>query len=428
MIKIGLLGLGTVGSGVYKIINENNISIEKKIGTKIKIEKILVKDINKYRDLKLDNQLLTTDPKEIIRNSEINLIVELIGGENPAYKYVIEAIENNKSVITANKLLIAKYGDEILSKARENDVQISFEGSVAGGIPIIRPLKESLAAGNINNIYGILNGTTNYILSKMTNDNKEFEEALKEAQELGYAEEDPHSDISGQDAAYKIAILSSINFESYVNIDSVYTEGINNITLKDIKAANELGYVIKLLAISKRNKKGIDIRVHPAFISKNHPLALVNGVYNAVYLHGEIVGDIMSYGKGAGQMPTASAVVADIIQTGKDISYKRKTVHENSSSLNHNIINIEEIKNLFYLRILVNDKPGVMAEVTKILGNNQVSLASVLQKHRLSPVVPLDLITHPVKEKDLNRSLKQLKELDNVKSIESIIRVVEDLN
>lgn len=428
MIKIGLLGLGTVGSGVYKIINENNISIEKKIGTKIKIEKILVKDINKYRKLKLDNQLLTTNPDDIIKNPEINLIVELIGGETPAYKYVIEALENKKSVITANKLLIAKYGDEILLKAKENNVQISFEGSVAGGIPIIRPLKESLAAGNINNIYGILNGTTNYILSKMTKDNKEFEEALKEAQELGYAEEDPHSDISGQDAAYKIAILSSINFESYVNIDSIYIEGINNITLKDIKAADELGYIIKLLAISKRNKKGIDIRVHPAFISKNHPLALVNGVYNAVYLHGEIVGDIMSYGKGAGQMPTASAVVADIIQTGKDISYKRKTVHEKSSSQNHNIIDIEEIKNLFYLRILVNDKPGVMSEVTKILGNNQVSLASVLQKHRLSPVVPLDLITHPVKEKYLNKSLKQLKELENVKSIESIIRVVEDLN
>lgn len=427
MIKIGLLGLGTVGSGVYKIIKENNISIEKKIGTKIKIEKILVKDINKYRKLKLDNQLLTNDPDDIIKNPEINLIVELIGGETPAYKYVLEAIENKKSVITANKLLIAKYGDEILSKAKENNVQISFEGSVAGGIPIIRPLKESLAAGNINNIYGILNGTTNYILSKMTKDNKEFKEALKEAKKLGYAEEDPHSDISGQDAAYKIAILSSINFESYVNIDSVYTEGINNITLKDIKAADELGYVIKLLAISKRNKKGIDIRVHPAFISKNHPLALVNGVYNAVYLHGEIVGDIMSYGKGAGQMPTASAVVADIIQTGKDISYKRKTVHENSSSLNHNAINIEEIKNLFYLRILVNDKPGVMSEVTEILGNNQVSLASVLQKHRLSPVVPLDLITHPVKEKYLNKSLKQLKELENVKSIESIIRVVEEL-
>lgn len=427
MIKIGLLGLGTVGSGVYKIIKENNISIEKKIGTKIEIEKILVSDINKSRKLKLDNQLLTNDPKDIIKNPEINLIVELIGGEDPAYKYVIEALENKKSVITANKLLIAKYGDEILSKARENDVQISFEGSVAGGIPIIRPLKESLAAGNINNMYGILNGTTNYILTKMTKANMEFEEALKEAQKLGYAEEDPHSDISGQDAAYKIAILSSINFETYINIDSVYTEGINNITLKDIQVADELGYVIKLLAISKKNNDGIDIRVHPAFISKSHPLALVNEVYNAVYLHGDIVGDIMSYGKGAGQMPTASAVVADIIQTGKDISYKRKNVHEDSGSLNHNIIDVEDIKNLFYLRILVNDKPGVMSEVTEILGNNQVSLASVLQKHRLNPVVPLDLITHPVKEKNINKSIKQLKELKNVKSIESLIRVVDDL-
>ncbi len=426
MIKIGLLGLGTVGSGVYKIINDNRESIEQKVGTELKIEKILVSDTNKKRSVEINKELLTDQAENILENPEIDLVVELIGGEEPAYSYVKKAIDNNKSVITANKLIIAKHGSEILKAANQNNVQISFEGSVAGGIPIIRPLKESLVASNINNIYGILNGTTNYILTKMTEEKKEFKEVLKEAQELGYAESDPTSDISGLDAAYKIAILSSITFETYVNINSVYSEGIEDITLTDIKVADELGYVIKLLAIAKKQNEGIDIRVHPAFISKKHPLALVNGVYNAIYLNGEIVGDIMSYGKGAGQMPTGSAVVADIIQTAKDIHYNRPNIYSNESTLKHMVIDIDEIKNLFYLRVLVNDKPGVMSEVTEILGNNQVSLASVLQKHRLSPVVPLDLVTHPVREENLNNSLKELKTLNNVKSIESVIRVIED--
>ncbi len=426
MIKIGLLGLGTVGSGVYRIIRDNKESIEQKVGTELEIEKILVNDLNKKRDVEFDNELLTDQADDILEDPNINLVVELIGGEKPAYQYVMEAINNKKSVITANKLIIAKYGSEILKAASQNNVQVSFEGSVAGGIPIIRPLKESLVASNIKNIYGILNGTTNYILTKMTEEEKEFKEVLQEAQDLGFAESDPHSDISGLDAAYKIAILSSITFETYVDINSVYSEGIEEITLTDIQLADELGYVIKLLAIGKKEENGIDIRVHPAFISKSHPLALVNGVYNAIYLHGDIVGDIMSYGKGAGQMPTGSAVVADIIQTAKDIHYNRPNIYADKSSLEHEIIDIEKVKNLFYLRILVNDKPGVMSEVTGILGKNQVSLASVLQKHRLTPVVPLVLITHPVLEENLNNALKELKTLKNVKSIENVIRVVED--
>jgi len=256
MIKIGLLGLGTVGSGVYKIINDNRESIEQKVGTELKIEKILVSDTNKKRSVEINKELLTDQAENILENPEIDLVVELIGGEEPAYSYVKKAIDNNKSVITANKLIIAKHGSEILKAANQNNVQISFEGSVAGGIPIIRPLKESLVASNINNIYGILNGTTNYILTKMTEEKKEFKEVLKEAQELGYAESDPTSDISGLDAAYKIAILSSITFETYVNINSVYSEGIDDITLTDIKVADELGYIIKLLTIAKNQNEG----------------------------------------------------------------------------------------------------------------------------------------------------------------------------
>ncbi len=426
MIKVGLLGLGTVGTGVVKILNNNNKNIEQKVGTRLSIEKILVKDKNKKRNIKLNKSLITDKAEDIIDNPEIDLIVELIGGENPAYDYIIKAIKNNKSVVTANKLVIAKHGEEILSLAREKEVQVSYEGSVAGGIPIIRPLKESLVASRIKEIYGILNGTTNYILTKMTEEGKEFNEVLTEAQKLGYAEKNPASDINGKDAAYKIAILASIAFETTVDFNSFYIEGIEEISPPDIELAEELGYVIKLLAIARKTNDGLDIRVHPTFISKDHPLALVNDVFNAVYLHGDVVGDVMSYGKGAGQMPTGSAVVADIIQTAKDIYYQRTNIHTSNSSLNYKLKDITEVKNPFYLRIQVNDKPGVMARITKILGDNQVSLASVLQKHRLTPVVPLVLITHPVKEKYINNSLTQLQNLKDVININSVIRVEDE--
>lgn len=426
MIKIGLLGLGTVGTGVVKILNNNSESIQQKVGTELSIEKILVNDKNKKRNINLDEELITDNAEDIINNPQIDLIVELIGGENPAHEYIINSIKNKKCVVTANKLIIAKYGEEILKLAREKGVQVSYEGSVAGGIPIIRPLKESLAASRIKEIYGILNGTTNYILTQMTKEGKEFDSVLSKAQELGYAESDPASDISGKDAAYKIAILASIAFETTVDFNSFYIEGIEGITPEDIELADELGYVIKLLAIARKTGEGLDIRVHPTFISKDHPLALVNDVFNAIYLQGDVVGDVMSYGKGAGQMPTGSSVVADIIQTAKDINYQRIKTHNPDITLDYKLKNINEVKNPFYLRIQVNDKPGVMARITKILGNNQVSLASVLQKHRLTPVVPLVLITHPVKEKFINNSLKELKELDDVININSVIRVEEE--
>ncbi len=322
--------------------------------------------------------------------------------------------------------MIAKHGSEILKLASENGVQINYEGSVAGGIPIIRPLKESLAANRIKEINGILNGTTNYILTKMTEEHQDFTEVLKSAQEKGYAESDPSSDIDGLDAAYKICILSSLAFDTLIDVNSIFVEGIRNITAKDIEIADELGYVIKLLAIGKQYDDGLDIRVHPAFVNKNHPLALVNNVYNAVYIRGDAVGDVMSHGKGAGQMPTGSAVVADIIQAARDIHYKQGNNYNVSSMHNYKIKSIEEIKNKFYLKIRVKDRPGVMARVAKILGDNQVSLASVLQKHRLTEVVPLVLITHPVKEKYLNKSLRELKDLEDVIEIASKIRVEGD--
>jgi len=426
LINIGLLGLGTVGSGVYKIMKKNHENIKAKVGTKVEIKKILVRDKKKKRNLDINNKLITEDPAEIINNQEIDLIVELIGGENPAHKYIIEALKNKKSVVTANKLVIAKYGNEILNLAEKNGVQISYEGSVAGGIPIVRPLKESLAANRIKEITGILNGTTNYILTKMTEEKKEFADVLETAQNKGYAESDPSSDIDGLDAAYKICILSSLAFETLIDVKSIYVEGIRNISREDIEIADELGYVIKLIAIGKQGKDGLDIRVHPSFVPKNHPLALVNNVYNAVYIHGDAVGDVMSHGKGAGQMPTGSAVVADIIQAARNINYKNGNNYFVSARQDYKIKNIVEVKNKFYLRIKVNDKPGVMANLAKVLGDNKVSLASVLQKNRLKPVVPLVLVTHPVKEKYLNKSLEELKSLEDVIEISSKIRVEGD--
>lgn len=425
MLKIGILGLGTVGSGVVTIINKHNQAIKRKVGTELKIEKILVNEKKKKREVEIDPDIITDRAEEILDNPEIDLIVELIGGEEPAHQYILKAIENGKSVVTANKLVIAKYGSEILKLAREKEVQVSYEGSVAGGIPVIRPLKESFAANRIEEIYGILNGTTNYILSKMTREERDFAEVLQEAKDLGYAERDPSSDISGSDAAYKIAILSSIGFETTIDVNQIFVEGIDTIELEDIRIADELGYVIKLLAIAKRCEDGLDIRVHPAFISKEHPLALVNDAYNAIYLHGDAVGDVMSYGKGAGQMPTASAVVADIIQVGRGIYHNKPEITIIDFTNDHKVKQINQVENLFYLRLQVNDKPGVLAKITKVFGDNQVSLASVIQKHKLTPVVPIVLVTHRVKEEYMIRSLEQLKQLNDVIAINNLIRVVE---
>jgi len=427
LLKLGILGLGTVGSGVVKILEKNAENIKNKVGTEVKIIKILVNNLDKERDIEIDKNLLTDNAEDIINNPEIDIVVELIGGEQPAYDYIMRSIENGKSIVTANKLVIAKYGKRIFRKADENDAQVCYEGSVAGGLPIIRPLQNSLAANRIEKIYGILNGTTNYILTDMSKNKKDFDESLKNAQDLGFAEADPSSDIDGHDAAYKITILSSLAFERFVDVRDVYVEGIREIKSTDLELAHEMGYVIKLLAIAKNGNDGVDIRVHPAFIPEDHPIAMINGTYNCVYLHGDAVGQVMSTARGAGQMPTGSAVTADIIQVAKDINYNQREVQRMDSFLESNVTKIDEIENSFYLRLEVEDKPGVMAHIAKIFGDNNVSLASVLQKQKDNPVVPLVFITHHVKEKDLEKSLNEIKELDDVIEIKSVIRVENDI-
>ncbi|MCG8514127.1 MAG: homoserine dehydrogenase [Halanaerobiales bacterium] len=423
MIRIGMMGLGTVGSGVFSILAKHGENIARKVGCDLVIDKVLVQEKDKNRGVMVDSALLTDRPADLLDDPAIQLVVELIGGENPAYQFIVDALKRGKSVVTANKLVVAKYGQELFRLARDNRVNISYEGSVAGGIPVIRPLKESFAANRVEKILGILNGTTNYILSKMSKDGQEFETALQEAQAYGYAERDPSSDLSGLDAAYKIAILASIAFETFVDVNSIYVEGIEGIELEDIDIAAELGYVIKLLAIAKNEQDGLDIRVHPAFVAKDHPLALVNDQYNAIYLHGDAVNDVMSYGRGAGQMPTASAVVADMIQVGKDICQQRVDTLNFHFPVEQTLKNINMVENSYYLRLQVNDQPGVLAQITKVLGDNKVSLASVIQKHKLTPVVPIILVTHRVKEEAVNKSIKMLKQLPDVIAINNLIRV-----
>ncbi|MDK2906668.1 MAG: homoserine dehydrogenase [Petrotoga sp.] len=432
MIKVGLLGCGTVGGGVYNILTTKKKDIERKLGEEIQIKRILVNEKNKKRKYDVDASLLTEDYKEIIEDPEIQLVVELIGGETPTLGYIKEAINHHKNIVTANKLILAKYGREIFQLAKNNNVKVYYEGSVGGGIPIIKTLKESMIANKIGRIYGILNGTTNYILTQMTEKSIDFEDALKKAQSLGYAESDPYFDVSGLDCAYKISILSSLAFESFIDVNSIYVEGIDKIEREDIEIAEELGYTIKLLAIGKRYEdKMLDIRVHPTFIPKSNPLSKINGVYNVVQIHGDVVGDIMIYGQGAGEMPTASAVVADIMEAAKSIKYHIENHIENEYSIGRlnglKLIGTDEIENSFYIRLRVNDIPGVFAKIAKAFGDNEVSIASVIQKHRLNPVVPIFLLTHPIEEKKMKKAIDSLKELDDVIEIKNIIRV-EDFN
>lgn len=424
MIGVGLLGCGTVGSGVVKLLEKNKETIAKRSGDNIIIKRILELDLNKCLDLGLDEELISQDFEEILQDDEIDIVVELMGGIEPAFTYIIEAMKKGKHVVSANKDLIAVKGRELFDAAKENNVDFYFEASVAGGIPIIYSLKQSLAGNQIQEVIGILNGTTNYILSKMCREGREYEEVLAEAQDMGYAEADPSADVYGLDAARKIAILSSIAFNSRVTLDDVYVEGITSITPADIKYAAELGFVIKLLAIAKESEEGeIQTRVHPAFLPKNHPLAAVNDVFNAVFVQGDAVGEIMHYGRGAGQMPTASAVVGDIIEIVRNIIHNISTRIGCTCYEEKAILDIAELNAQFYIRMTVTDRPGVLAGIAGVFGNNNVSIASVLQKTNEQDMAELIMITHKVREQDLRDSLTVLKGMSIVGEINSVIRL-----
>jgi len=425
-IYVGLLGAGTVGSGVINILTDNAYNIENKVGAPVRIKKILVRNPAKVRNADLDIGLIVTNIDDVLNDDDISIVVEVMGGEQPAKDYMMRALEAGKHVVTANKDVVARYGRDLFVLAEKNHVDFLFEGSVGGGIPIIRPLKQCLAANRISEVMGIVNGTTNYMLTKMTRDRVDFAEVLAEAQAKGYAEADPTADVGGWDAARKIAILASIAFGTRISVDDVYVEGITNISLKDIEYASELGYVIKLLAIAKDDGNGINVRVHPAFIASTHPLAAVNDVFNAVFIKGDAVGETMFYGRGAGQMPTASAVTADIIDVARDI-------HHNVSSRilctcyhEKPLQSVDQTESPFFIRLLVEDKPGVLAAIAGAFGAQQVSLNSVIQKRKVDSCAELVLITYKVSTANLRLAITSLSGMSVVREVQSVIRVEEE--
>ena len=421
-IKIGLLGYGTVGTGVVKILENNLDYIKTKVGAPIIIKKILVRTPAKIRSALTDAKIVT-DINDILNDDDIQIVVELMGGETPAKDYMLAALKKGKHVVTANKDVMSKYGKELFDQAELSHVDLLFEASVGGGIPIIRPLKQCLATNNISEVMGIINGTTNYMLTKMTNEGMDFDKVLAEAQAKGYAEADPTADVEGLDAARKIAILASIAFGARVTVDDAYAEGIRNIGVEDIDYAKELGYVIKLVGIAKQDELGINVRVHPLLLPKDHPLASVNDVFNAIFVKGDAVGETMFYGRGAGEMPTASAVTADILDVARDI------VHGSSSRIlctcfeDKPTYSIEQSVSAYYIRLLVEDKPGVLAAIAGILGEQNVSICSVIQKLKVDHHTELVLITYPVKDEGVKAALHSIKKLPIVDRICNVIRV-----
>ncbi|MCR4945206.1 MAG: homoserine dehydrogenase [Clostridium sp.] len=425
-VKIALLGLGNVGRGVWKILKENEEEIMKRSGCKVEIAKILVRNKNKDRGINVPDEIVTTDFNDILKDNSIKIVVEVMGGIEPAREYILESMKKKKHVVTANKMLLATDGDALYKNADKEGVMLNYEASVAGGIPIIQTINESLTANKIQELYGIVNGTTNFILSKMELEGSKFQDVLKEAQEKGYAEADPTSDIEGFDAQYKLAILASLAFGTKIDSDKVYREGITKITDEDMKYAKSFGRVIKLLAIAKDVDGRLELRVHPTMIPETHPLANVFDSFNAVFVKGNAVGDLMFYGRGAGDLPTGSAVVADIVSIVRsDVDSDNASVVEKNNLWKKEVMSVEEIKSKYYIRAKVEDEPGVLSDISSVFGNTNVSLRSVIQKEviKSESKVTLVLVTHKCTEKQLKQSIDELQKLSSVHCIDNVIRI-----
>ena len=420
-IKVALLGVGTVGTGVYKLIQRRADVMVRTIGAEMEVSKILVHNLNKQRE-GIDASLLTDNWQEIVNDPEIQIIVEVMGGIEPARTMILEALHAGKHVVTANKDLLAAYGKELLDAAEEKHCDLLFEAAVAGGIPIIRPLKQCLAGNEIDEVIGIVNGTTNYILTKMFEENMSFEEALAKATELGYAEADPTADVEGLDAGRKVAIMASIAFHSRVIFDDVYTEGITKITADDIAYAKEFDSVIKLLGVAHNTEGGIEVGVYPMLLNKEHPLASVRDSFNAVFVHGDAVDDAMFYGRGAGELPTASAVMGDIIDVARNIEYGCNGRISCTCYRETPIKKFDEVENKFFLRMQVKNQPGVLASIATVFGSHGVSIARVVQKHIKGDLAELVIVTDKVREDYLKNALEQLRDIENIFEISSVIR------
>ena len=422
VIKAALLGAGTVGGGVCQILEWQKDEMPRKLGASVELKKILVRDKARKRE-GIDSSLLTDDWNEILEDPEIQIVIEVMGGIEPARTYILEALRAGKNVVTANKDLLAEYGRELLDTAEEQKRDLMFEAAVAGGIPIIRPLKQCLAANHISEVMGIVNGTTNYILTRMTADHMEFSDALALATELGYAEADPTADIEGYDAARKMAILASIAFNSRVTFPDVYTEGITKITAADIRYAAELDMVIKLLGVARNTEEGIEVGVYPMLISSSHPLATVNDAFNAVFVHGDAVDDAMFLGRGAGKLPTGSAVMGDVFEIARNIQAGCTGKISCTCYKNLPVKPAEKTRNRYFLRLSVDDRPGVLAGIASVFGNNNVSISQVIQKNVSDGTAEIVVITDQVVERHFRDALLELKEMSMVKEIASVLRV-----
>jgi len=425
-ISVGIIGFGTVGTGTVKILLENKEILKERLGFEIDLRRIADLDIEKDRGIKLPKGIMTTIVDDILRDPEIDIVVELIGGIRPARDFILKAINNHKHVVTANKALLATEGNEIFAAAHKRGVEIGFEASVAGGIPIIKVIREGLVANRIKAVYGIINGTSNYILTKMTEENVDFSAALKEAQALGYAEDDPTLDIEGIDSAHKLSILACLSYGIPVSYEDIYKEGISRITPQDIGFASELGYKVKLLAIAKESDSKIELRVHPTMLPKEYLISKVDGPFNAIYVEGDATGSTLYYGRGAGSMPTGSAVVSDIVDIARNI---RKNATGRVPVLTKTLRNLrikkmDDVTSKYYFRFSALDKPGVLSKISGILGSYNISIASVIQKgRRVGEAVPLVVLTHEAKEKDVRQAIREIDQLPVVMDKTVFIRV-----
>ncbi|PWV91972.1 homoserine dehydrogenase [Paenibacillus cellulosilyticus] len=423
-VKVGLLGLGTVGTGVVRLVEGHQEDLKSQVGSSIVIEKILVQNKAKQRALHIDADKLTEDPWDIIRDPEIDVVVEVMGGIADTKQYILEALSRGKHVVTANKDLMALHGPEIIAAARANQCDVLYEASVAGGIPIIRTLIEGFSSDRITKIMGIVNGTTNFILTKMSNEGASYGDVLKEAQQLGYAESDPTSDVEGLDAARKMTILSTLGFRANVALEDVSVKGISSVSQDDIAYAKRLGYELKLLGIAERQDDYISVSVEPTMVKLSHPIASVNGVFNAVYVYGEAVGETMFYGAGAGELPTATSVVADLVAVVKNLKLGVNGKQGVTAYKEKKLKTDEQISAKYFLLLHVADRAGVLARITQVFAEHEVSLQSVLQQpNPHNPEAEIIVITHDANKAAMNKVLRAFESLDVIRQVKSVYRV-----
>jgi len=427
-IKIALLGLGTVGSGVVKVLESHGAEMQERVGCRLVLQRIADADLTRPRDgLDMGRLPMVGDARQALADPDVQIVIELLGGLEPARTLILQALAAGKHVVTANKALLAHHGAEIFAAARRHHVMVGFEAAVAGGIPLLRAVREGLSANRILSAFGIVNGTCNYILSKMTDEGRDFAEVLKEAQARGYAEADPALDIEGLDSAHKLQILASLAFRTTVDLEAIHTEGITGISRDDVVNAGELGYRIKLLAIAKATDGALEARVHPTMIPADSPMAAVSGVFNAVFITGDNVGNLMFYGRGAGQLPTASAVWSDTLDIARRVAHGLPALDVDLPSVSEHPLALrpmDEIRSAYYLRVMAMDRPGVLAQVAGLLGQHDISLISVLQKGRArGEAVPVVMMTHDARERDMRAALAGIDKLPVVASATTMIRV-----